>query len=180
MATSPSGDHEQKRKSSASSDETIYPETEGSLGYTQTWKLAAIFAISDPLRPEAVSVISALKKRGIDVWMLSGDNPITANAVGAQVGIPSSNIIAGVLPDQKAEKIKYLQRTLIKSSRSVFRIPFLHRLGSRKTKRATVAMVGDGINDAPALSAADLSIAIGSGSDIALSASSFILITSHF
>jgi Cu+-exporting ATPase len=179
MATSPSGDHEQKRKSSASSDETIHPETEGSLGYTQTWKLAAIFAISDPLRPEAVSVISALKKRGIDVWMLSGDNPITANAVGVQVGISSSNIIAGVLPDQKAEKIRYLQRTLIKSSKSVFRIPFLHRLGSRKTKRATVAMVGDGINDAPALSAADLSIAIGSGSDIALSASSFILITSH-
>jgi Cu+-exporting ATPase len=145
-----------------------------------TWQLSCIFSISDPLRPEAIGVIAALKKRDIDVWMLSGDNPTTANAVGAQVGIPSSNIIAGVLPDQKAEKIKYLQQTLVKSSRSgVFKIPLLSRVKSQKTRRATVAMVGDGINDAPALSTADLSIAIGSGSDIALSASSFILINSR-
>jgi Cu+-exporting ATPase len=144
-----------------------------------TWQLACKFAIADPLRPEAISVIAALQKRGIDVWMLSGDNPITANAVGLQVGIPSSNIIAGVLPDQKAEKIKYLQRTLTKPKSSLFHIPLLSRFMSRKPKRATVAMVGDGINDAPALSTADLSIAIGSGSDIALSSSSFILINSR-
>jgi Cu+-exporting ATPase len=145
-----------------------------------TWQLTCIFSISDPLRTEAIGVIKALKKRGIDVWMLSGDNPTTANAVGAQVGIPSSNIIAGVLPDQKAEKIKYLQQTLVKPSRTgLFRVPLLSRLKSKKTQRATVAMVGDGINDAPALSTADLSIAIGSGSDIALSASSFILINSR-
>ncbi|KAF2650160.1 heavy metal translocatin [Lophiostoma macrostomum CBS 122681] len=148
-------------------------------GDKQTWQLAAIFAISDPIRPEAPSVISAFKKRGIDVWMLSGDNQITANAVGAQVGIAPSNIIAGVLPDQKAEKIKYLQKTLTKTHKVN---PFKLELpGKRKTttKRATIAMVGDGINDAPALSTADLSIAIGSGSDIALSSSSFILINSH-
>jgi cation transport ATPase len=109
--------------------------------------------------------------------MLSGDNPTTANAVGIQIGIPSSNIIAGVLPDQKAEKIKYLQQTLTKPNKAaLFRIPGLQ---NNKAKRATVAMVGDGINDAPALSTADLSIAIGSGSDIALSSSSFILINSH-
>ncbi|KAH9879094.1 hypothetical protein J1614_002529 [Plenodomus biglobosus] len=128
------------------------------------WTLACMFSIADPLRPEAVGVIDALKKRNIDVWMLSGDNATTAHAVGAQVGIPASNIIAGVLPDQKAEKIKYLQQTLTKP---------------HKTVRATIAMVGDGINDAPALSAADLSIAVGSGSDIALSSSSFILINSR-
>lgn len=128
------------------------------------WNLACMFSIADPLRPEAVGVITALKKRNIEVWMLSGDNATTAHAVGAQVGIPASNIIAGVLPEQKAEKIKYLQQTLKKPN---------------TTKRATIAMVGDGINDAPALSAADLSIAVGSGSDIALSSSSFILINSR-
>jgi Cu+-exporting ATPase len=144
-----------------------------------TWELVAMFAIADPLRPEAVNVIRALRKRGIDVWMLSGDNQITANAIGAQVGIDASNIIAGVLPDQKAESIKYLQKTLSKKRRTLFRIPLLSKFNKNGSKRATVAMVGDGINDAPALSTADLSIAIGSGSDIALSSSSFILINSH-
>jgi Cu+-exporting ATPase len=150
----------------------ILPAHEG------TWELASIFAIADALRPEAIGVIAQLQKRGIDVWMLSGDNATTANAVGKQVGIPATNIIAGVLPDQKAEKIKYLQQTLTKTRKStLFRLPFF--LNKTKTKRATIAMVGDGINDAPALSTADLSIAIGSGSDIALSSSSFILINSH-
>ncbi|KAJ4372325.1 hypothetical protein N0V83_004099 [Neocucurbitaria cava] len=145
-----------------------------------TWQIAGVFSIADPLRPEAISVIEALKKRGIEVWMLSGDNPTTANAVGAQVGIPTTNIIAGVLPDQKAEKIKYLQQTLTKTRTSnIINIPFLSNKQSNKTKRPTIAMVGDGINDAPALSTADLSIAIGSGSDIALSSSSFILINSR-
>ncbi|KAF2109498.1 E1-E2 ATPase-domain-containing protein [Lophiotrema nucula] len=160
-------------RSSSSSDTAVANDT---------WELAAIFAIADPIRPEAVGVIAAMKKRGIDVWMLSGDNSTTANAVGAQVGIPSSNIIAGVLPDQKAEKIKYLQKTLSKSKKSsLFRVPFLSS-GKENTKdtdkRAIIAMVGDGINDAPALSTADLSIAIGSGSDVAVSSSSFILIHS--
>lgn len=141
------------------------------------WEFACAFAIADPLRPEAINVISQFKKRGIDVWMLSGDNQVTANAVGVQVGIPVSNIIAGVLPDEKAEKINYLQRTLTKTHKSTF--SSLSFLGRSTTKRATIAMVGDGINDAPALSTADLSIAIGSGSDIALSSSSFILINSH-
>jgi cation transport ATPase len=147
---------------------------------TTTWQLAGIFSIADALRPEAIRVIAALKKRGIDVWMLSGDNPTTANAVGAQVGIAPTNIIAGVLPDQKAEKIRYLQQTLTKQRKTgLFHIPLLSKLKRKKTQRATVAMVGDGINDAPALSTADLSIAIGSGSDIALSSSSFILINSR-
>ncbi|KAF3046531.1 hypothetical protein E8E12_010622 [Didymella heteroderae] len=143
------------------------------------WQLAGMFSIADPLRPEAISVIQALKERGIDVWMLSGDNPTTANAVGALVGIPGSNIIAGVLPDEKAQKIQCLQETLTKSRKStLFCLPgFLRK--SKDTRRATIAMVGDGINDAPALSTADLSIAIGSGSDIALSSSSFILINSQ-
>lgn len=167
--------------SSSSSSENLSTALTETLP-TPTWHLACTFSIADALRPEARSVIAALHTRGISTWMLSGDNPITANAVGAQVGIPASNIIAGVLPEQKAQKIKYLQQTLRKPpKRSYFQIPFIsaNREENRRQKRATIAMVGDGINDAPALSTADLSIAIGSGSDIALSSSSFILINSR-
>ncbi|KAG9229202.1 putative copper-transporting ATPase 3 [Amylocarpus encephaloides] len=134
------------------------------------WHLAAIFAISDPVRPEAPPVIKGLQKRGTDVWMLSGDNQITANAIGAQVGIPAENIIAGVLPSQKAEKIQHLQKSL--KARTSF--------GSEHaSKRALIAMVGDGINDSPALTAADVGIAIGSGSDIAISSAEFVLVSSN-
>jgi P-type E1-E2 ATPase len=122
-----------------------------------------MFAIADPLRPEAKSTVKALQSRGIAVWMLSGDNPTTAQAVGEMVGIPAENVIAGVMPDQKAEKIQYLQKTLPKPKRR---------------PRATVAMVGDGINDSPALTMADVGIAIGSGSDVAISSAEFILISS--
>lgn len=127
------------------------------------WALSAMFAIADALRPEARDTVAALQQRGIAVWMLSGDNPTTAQAVGAQVGIFKENIIAGVLPDQKAEKIQWLQKTLPKPKRK---------------QRATVAMVGDGINDSPALTMADVGIAIGSGSDVAISSAEFILISS--
>ena len=140
---------------------------------TPLYTLAAAFAISDPIRPEAAEVIQTLRQSGLSIWLLSGDNQVTAETVGASVGIPKSNVIAGVLPEQKAEKIKYLQRTLPghhgKSSW------FWQRV---KNSRATVAMVGDGINDAPALATADVGIAVGSGSDVALSTASFVLLTS--
>jgi Cu+-exporting ATPase len=138
---------------------------------TSAWQFAAAFAISDPVRTEAAGIINALQKRGKDVWMLSGDNQITANAIGAQVGIPLGNIIAGVLPSQKAEKIQYLQKSL------KARDP---RSGAEHSqKRALVAMVGDGINDSPALTTADVGIAIGSGSDIAISSAEFVLVSSN-
>ncbi|KAF2400529.1 heavy metal translocatin [Trichodelitschia bisporula] len=127
------------------------------------WILTAIFAVADQLRPEARPTVQALRERGVDVWMLSGDNVDTARAVGEMVGIKKENIIAGVLPDQKAERIQWLQKTLPKPSRR---------------PRATVAMVGDGINDSPALTMADVGIAIGSGSDVALSSAEFVLIKS--
>jgi Cu+-exporting ATPase len=130
----------------------------------RTWQLAAVLAISDPIRPESPRIIQQLKKCGLQVWMLSGDNQITANAVGAQVGIPSENIIAGVRPSEKADKIQYLQKSLKASGSS---------------GRALIAMVGDGINDSPALTTADVGIAIGSGSDIAISSAEFVLVSSN-
>lgn len=132
-------------------------------------QLLAIFAISDPIRPEAPSIISALHKRGTDVWMLSGDNKTTATAIGIKVGISPSNIIADVLPSQKADTIRYLQRSLKARVSST----------EHTQKRALVAMVGDGINDSPALTAADIGIAIGSGSDIAISSAMFVLVSSN-
>ncbi|KAI4724204.1 heavy metal translocatin [Aureobasidium sp. EXF-10728] len=132
--------------------------------------LLAAFAIADPLRPEAATVVKWLQKQGLEVFMISGDNATTANSVGAAVGIAASNIMAGVMPEQKADKIKYLQQTLAPRRSRVL-------IGPRK-QRATVAMCGDGINDSPALATADVSIAIGSGSDVALSTASFVLVTS--
>ncbi|KAL2869022.1 E1-E2 ATPase-domain-containing protein [Aspergillus lucknowensis] len=128
------------------------------------WKLSVMLAVADAIRTEAKGTVQAIQDRHIAVWMISGDNPTTAYAVGTMVGIPEGNIIAGVLPEQKAEKIHYLQKTLQKKSGS---------------GRALVAMVGDGINDSPALTAADVGIAIGSGSDIAISAAEFVLVSSR-
>jgi Cu+-exporting ATPase len=137
-----------------------------------SWQLAAIFAIADPIRPESPKIIEQLKKRGLQVWMLSGDNQTTANAIGAQVGIPTENIIGGVLPSEKAEKIKYLQKVL--KSRPGFKSGSEH-----SHQRALIGMVGDGINDSPALTTADVGIAIGSGSDIAISSAEFVLVSSN-
>ena len=144
-------------------------------GLVGTWALQVIAAVSDPVRPESAMVIQALHQQGIEVWMISGDNPTTARAVGQMVGIPSNQIIAGVLPEQKAEKIQYLQRSQPKLRR--------HRLlGNRRRQngdgRTTVAMVGDGVNDSPALTVADVGIAIGSGSDVAISSADFVLMSS--
>ncbi|KAF7355276.1 putative copper-transporting ATPase HMA5 [Mycena sanguinolenta] len=137
--------------------------------------IAAVFAVADPIRNEAPSVISWFEKQGISTWMISGDNITTASAVAKTVGIPASNVIAGVLPHEKGEKIQMLQASGSKRPRS-----FLRSLGrqSKTTPRSIVAMVGDGINDAVALTVADVGIAIGSGSDVAISSASFILLSS--
>lgn len=132
----------------------------------------AIFSTSDPLRAESRTVVDALRAGGVDVWMISGDNPKTAHAVGAMVAISPGHIIAGVLPEQKADKVKYLQSSQPKRQKGAF------YFGGQGKKRAIVAMVGDGVNDSPALTAADVGIAIGAGSDVAISAAEFVLIKS--
>lgn len=131
----------------------------------QEWTLAAGLSISDPIRDEAPAVVKTLQSAGVQVWMLSGDNVTTAQAVASLVGIPSANVLAEVLPSEKAAKISYLQQTQPASD--------------SKRPRATVAMVGDGINDSPALTTADVGIAIGSGSDVAISSADFVLATSN-
>ncbi|CAZ80304.1 unnamed protein product [Tuber melanosporum] len=118
------------------------------------YRLAAFFGATDPLRPEAPNVVSSIRESGISIWMISGDNEKTAIAVASMVGIPTEN-----------------------RPRTGWR-RFFHRKNSPKSKRAIVAMVGDGINDAPALSVADVGIAIGSGSDVAISSAKFILVSS--
>ncbi|KAG1779705.1 heavy metal translocatin [Suillus placidus] len=138
--------------------------------------VAAIFAVSDPIRGEATGVIRHLQEQGIGTWMISGDNETTAKAVAKSVGIPEINVIAGVLPQQKAEKIEWLQHNGTKHPSSQWRC-MLHR--STSNQHCVVAMVGDGINDAPALAASDIGIAIGSGSDVAISSASFILVSSN-
>jgi heavy metal translocating P-type ATPase len=126
-----------------------------------------VFATSDPIRAESVHVVSQFQKRHINVFMCTGDNETTAHAVAATLGIPRSNVKANVLPDQKADFIHQVQEGAAVSESDG--IP----------RRQIVAFVGDGTNDSPALTAADVSIAMASGSDVAINSSSFILLNSN-
>ena len=145
------------------------------------WTLAVIFAISDPVRPSAVPTISALQDRGIPVYMLTGDNPATASAVASTLSIPQDHVFAGVLPTEKASKIRWLQENGPRRPRSstwLKDIFGMNKTNEKEEERAIIAFIGDGINDAPALTTADVSISLSSASDIAMHSSSFILLSS--
>lgn len=130
----------------------------------RAFRPVAIFAIADPIRSEAASVLQAMRGLGLGIHMCTGDNQTTALAIASQLGIPASNVRAGVLPQDKATYIQELQGLS------------QNYTTTSSQKRTTVAFVGDGTNDTPALSAADVSIALASGSDVAMTTASFILL----
>ncbi|MCI6812192.1 MAG: heavy metal translocating P-type ATPase [Lachnospiraceae bacterium] len=123
------------------------------LFFAKDSSLLGIIAVADPLKEDSREAVRQLQQMGIEVVMLTGDNEHTAKAIGAQAGV--DEVVAGVLPAGKAEVISRLQA------------------------RGRVAMVGDGINDALALTKADMGIAIGAGSDIALDAADVVLMKSR-
>ncbi|KAI8603947.1 E1-E2 ATPase-domain-containing protein [Dissophora ornata] len=166
-----------------------------SLGAASVPLIIAQVAVADTARPEAAEVIAGLEAQGVETWMLTGDHPVTAQAIARQLGI--TNVIAGVLPEDKAAKVRHLQQSgRPLSSPSLFK--FSKRRGSagpsgelaqtpsqgtskegqpyRQMRPAIVAMVGDGINDSPALAQSNLGVSVGSATDIAIEAASIVLL----
>ncbi len=126
---------------------------QGTIYLVEGAKVLAAFAVADAVRPESAEAVRALREQGVEVIMLTGDAPAVAESVAKELGI--TTVLAQVLPDQKAAKVEELQRQ-----------------GKR------VAMVGDGVNDAPALVTADVGIAIGAGTDVAVEAGDVVLVRS--
>jgi Cu+-exporting ATPase len=133
--------------------------------------------LADEVKDEARAVIGKLNSLGIQTLMISGDNERTARAVAAQVGI--TNVIAEVLPEQKAEIIKYLQTGNIENKEIEKIMDRFSNFQISKSRTRVVAMVGDGINDAPALTQADLGIVMGSGTDVAIESGGIIIIRNN-
>ena len=133
--------------------ETLAEEGKTPLFFSRDGKLAGIIAVADVIKEDSPQAVKELQNMGIHVVMLTGDNERTAKAIGAQAGV--DEVIAGVLPEGKESVIRSLKR------------------------KGKVAMVGDGINDAPALTRADMGIAIGAGTDIAIDAADVVLMKSR-
>ena len=133
--------------------ETIAAEGATPLVVTADGVLLGAIGVADTIRPESRAAVDQLRALGLDVWMLTGDRREVARAVAQVAGIAPDHVLAEVRPDGKAAAVRSL-----------------------RDAGATVAMVGDGINDAPALAEADLGIAIGTGSDVALAASDITLV----
>ena len=117
------------------------------------YKVLGVIGIADVVKPDAYDALCALKQLGIDIWMVTGDNRTTAESIGDELGISKDRIVAGVMPVDKVTKVEELQAT-----------------------GKFVAMVGDGVNDSPALARANLGIAVGAGTHVALEAADMILV----
>ncbi len=126
------------------------------VGLASDTQLTGLFALRDTVKPGAADVVAQLQRQGLETYLVTGDNPLTAASLAKQTGIPAAHVFAGVRPEQKAGFIQQLQAQ-----------------GQR------VAFVGDGINDAPALTQADLGIAVSRASDIAREAADIILLKSE-
>ena len=138
-------------------DRVLALEEEGKtvMFLTDSTKMLAMISVTDQVKASSKAAIAALHQSGIKVKMLTGDNPQTAQYIGEQVGLQASDIVAEVLPEDKAQVVKELQ-----------------------SNGQSVGMVGDGINDAPALALADIGIAMGSGTDIAMETADITLMNS--
>ncbi len=154
------------------------------LGKTVIWlaidgEMQGIMGIADAIKPSSAQAIRALQRLGLNVVMLTGDNRPTAETIAREVGI--SQVIAEVRPDQKVAVIESLQRGTMNvpaaASRTLKASAKAKQTKAKQTKAKIVAMVGDGINDAPALAQADVGIAIGTGTDVAIAASDITLIS---
>lgn len=135
--------------------------------------IVGIISVSDALKPESAQAIRLLNEEGLKVVMLTGDNLNTAISIASEAGIDKQNIVAEVKPEEKSQKIKELQLK-INQSENVHATDLVHTKKSDKD-HVLVGMVGDGINDAPALAVADVGFAIGTGTDIAIEAGDIIL-----
>ena len=133
--------------------ETLANDGKTPLFFSRNGKLTGVIAVADVIKEDSPEAVKELQNMGIHVVMLTGDNERTANAIGKQAGV--DEVIAGVLPEGKESVIRRLK------------------------KKGKVAMVGDGINDAPALTRADMGIAIGAGTDIAIDAADVVLMKSR-
>lgn len=125
--------------------------------------VAGLIAVQDTLRPDAKTALDELRQMGLRVMLLSGDTQQAVNVIAKQLGLDTADVMAGVLPAKKAAAIEELQARLTKGS----------------TQHSIVAMVGDGINDAPALSQSDVGIALHSGTDVAMETAEIVLMRDH-
>ncbi|MCR5294315.1 MAG: heavy metal translocating P-type ATPase [Lachnospiraceae bacterium] len=141
--------------------------------FTEDGNLLGIIAVADIIKADSAKAVAELKKMGIHVVMLTGDNEKTAEAIGREAGV--SEVIAGVLPDGKEAVI----RALREKGKGNIQRTFLEKLSGKPARdHYKVAMIGDGINDAPALTRADTGIAIGAGADVAIDAADVVLMKS--
>jgi P-type Cu2+ transporter len=134
--------------------------------------LAGLIAVSDTLRPDAQSTVDKLRQMGLRVMLLSGDRKEAASAIAKQLGLDSADVIAGVPPAKKAAAIQSLQ---LEGTKKIPNSSLRRDAINRVSTHSVVAMVGDGINDAPALSQADVGIALHSGTDVAMETAEIIL-----